>query len=150
VLDKVKERKRQWIEAVNSRNLDAYAELVADDVVWIPPVGAAITGRQEFRQWLRPFFGSYRYQYTSSNARVLDAGDWVVESADFKTQMTPVDGGPAMTHEGAYLVIWRRDSDGAWRIERYVDQSALQRHDWRRTASEKPHQPRDDGTESTG
>lgn len=129
MFDKVKERHRHWSEAVNSRDLEAYAELVADDVVWIPPVGAAIVGRQEFREWLRPFFGSYRYEYASSNSRFLDAGDWVVESADFETQMTPVAGGPAMSHEGAYLVIWRRDSDGAWRIERYVDQSALQGYD---------------------
>lgn len=125
MLDNVKERHRHWIEAVNSRSLDAYAELVAEDVVWIPPVGPAIAGRQEFREWLRPFFGAYHYKYAPSNSRFLDAGDWVVESADFETQMTPVGGGPAMSHEGAYLVIWRRDSDGAWRIERYIDQGAL-------------------------
>ena len=129
MLDKVKERHRHWIEAVNSRNLDAYAELVAEDVVWIPPVGPAIAGRQEFREWLRPFFVAYHYEYAPSNSRFLDAGDWVVESADFETQMTPVGGGPARSHEGAYLVIWRRDSDGAWRIERYVDQGARQGYD---------------------
>lgn len=123
-MEGLEERRRQWISVVNSRDLEGYAELVTEDVVWIPPGGAAIVGRPAFRGWLRPFFTSYTYQYSSSDPRYLDAGDWIVEQAGFESRMTPLAGGSPMSHNGSYIVIWRRDA-GLWRIERYVDVGAL-------------------------
>jgi uncharacterized protein (TIGR02246 family) len=124
-MDELWERHQEWTRVVNTRDVEAYAELVAEDIVWIPPAGEAVVGRQAFREWLEPFFGSYHYEYSSSNSRYRPAGDWIAESGEFETRMTPVSGGSPMSHVGSYMVIWRRDRDGAWRIERYVDQSSL-------------------------
>jgi ketosteroid isomerase-like protein len=41
------DRRRAWSDAVNARDIDAYADIVAEDVVWIPPSGDAIVGRAE-------------------------------------------------------------------------------------------------------
>lgn len=124
----VSQRHEQWRAAVNDRDVEAYAELVADDVVWIPPAGDAIVGRQAFREWLEPFFEAYEYEYSAFNSRFLTAGVWVAERSDFESRMTPVAGGSSMFHTGVYVVIWRRDSDGIYRIDRYVDESPLRRH----------------------
>lgn len=110
---------------MNARDIEAYAGLVAEDVVWIPPSGDAIVGRQAFRAWLRPFFEAYDYEYSASGTTFSKAGEWVVESSDFESRMTPVAGGSTMSHTGTYIVIWRRDSDGIWRIDRYLDRSRL-------------------------
>ena len=110
---------------MNARDVEAYVELVAEDVVWIPPSGGAIEGRQAFRKWLEPFFEAYNYEYSASNTRFLTAGDWVAERSDFESRMTPVAGGSTMSHTGAYIVIWRCDSDGMWRIDRYIDHGQL-------------------------
>jgi uncharacterized protein (TIGR02246 family) len=119
-------RHEQWRAAVNARDLDAYAELVAEDVVWIPPAGEALVGREAFRRWLAPFFGAYAYEYSVSNIRWLPAGDWVAESSRFASRMTPAGGGSTMSHVGAYMALWKRDADGVWRIDRYVDQTAFE------------------------
>jgi uncharacterized protein (TIGR02246 family) len=120
------DRRRAWSDAVNARDIDAYADIVAEDVVWIPPSGDAIVGRAAFRRWLEPFFGAFEYDYGASNPRYVDAGDWIVERSDFESRITPVAGGSTMSHPGSYLVIWRRDADGLWRIDRYVDDGPLQ------------------------
>lgn len=38
-----------WKGAVNSRDIDRYADIVAEDAVWIPPHREAIVWRQAFR-----------------------------------------------------------------------------------------------------
>ena len=124
-VDPLREQHEQWAAAVNARDIEAYAELVVEDVVWIPPAGDAIVGRHAFREWLKPFFESYDYEYSATNAKFLAAGDWIAERSDFESRMTPVGGGATMSHTGVYLAIWRRDSDGIWRIDRYVDQGPL-------------------------
>lgn len=115
----------KWQDAVNARDIDAYAELVAEDVVWIPPSGDAIEGREAFRKWLAPFFTAYAYAYSTSEPRFRAAGNRVVESCEFESLMTPASGGSPMSHSGSYVVIWRRDPDSAWRIERYIDRSLI-------------------------
>lgn len=124
-MDELAQRHLQWERAVNAGDIDAYADLVTHDLVWIPPTGDAIVGRQAFREWLGPFFEAYDYVYSTSNTRFLGAGDWGAEKSEFESRMTPVAGGATLMHAGAYVVIWRRDTDGAWRIDRYLDHGPL-------------------------
>ena len=114
-------RHRAWIDAVNGTDLTAYADLVCEDVVWLPPGQPPIEGRAAFRAWLEPFFGRYAYDFSIEDPVFRMAGDRAVEKARFRSRMTPRDGGEDMTHEGRFIALWRRDGDAVWRIERYVD-----------------------------
>lgn len=48
------------------------------------------------------------------------AGRWAVEKGAFHSRMTPRAGG-AMEHTGRFIALWRHELDGAWRIDRYID-----------------------------
>lgn len=37
--------------------------------------------------------------------------------------MTAVDGDRGGEHAGRYLVLWRKEQDAIWRIERYLDEA---------------------------
>ena len=110
---------RAWTDAVNDTDIAAYAEIVCEDVVWLPPEEEALEGRDAFRRWLEPFFE----RYTISDAAIRVAGRWAVEKARFRSVMTPSTGGDDMEHVGRCIVLWREDEDGSWRIDRYVDDS---------------------------
>lgn len=114
---------RAWMDAVNDTDLDAYAEMVSEDVVWLPPGQEALEGRDAFRRWLAPFFEQYGYEFTIGDAAIRVAGRWAVEKARFRSVMTPSTGGDHMEHVGRCIVLWREDEDGSWRIDRYVDDS---------------------------
>ena len=120
----IADRRRDWIAAVNRRDVDAYLDVLAPDVVWLPPGQSAIEGREAFGDWVRPFFEAYEYYFSIEDPVVSVSGDFAVERGRFATEMTPIDGGNAMTHEGDYLVFWRR-IDSRWMIERYADGSYL-------------------------
>lgn len=110
----------EWIAAVNARHLERYAAVFAEDGVWIPPGQPAVRGRAAFREWVRPFFERYAYDFSIAEAVVRVAGEWAVERGTFSSTLTEGTGRP-VTHGGAYVLLWRRDADGQWRIDRYAD-----------------------------
>lgn len=121
VQQEMRQRRREWRAAVNAGDLDAYADLVTEDLVWLPPAGDAIEGRKGFRDWLEPFFGRYSYEFSVEPARVRAFEGWCAETGTFRSVMTPRSGGEPQVHGGSYTLLWRREDDGVWRIERYVD-----------------------------
>lgn len=118
------QRHLDWIAAVASTDIDAYAALVTADLVWIPPTGDAIVGRAAFRSWLAPFFERYAYDFAIADIRAHQTERWIAETGEFTSRMTPDSGGPAATHSGRFFMLWRREQD-VWQIERYVDQGSL-------------------------
>lgn len=119
--EEIRQRRREWRAAVNAGDIVAYADLVAEDLVWLPPAGDPIEGRTGFRAWLEPFFGRYRYDFHVEPGRVRAFDGWCAERGTFRSVMTARSGGEPQEHRGSYTLLWRRDDDGLWRIERYVD-----------------------------
>lgn len=115
------QRRRKWIEVVNEGALDGYANLVTEDVVWLPPSGEPITTREGFRAWLKPFFEQYNYRFSVEPIQIRAFKDWCAEVGRFRSSLSAKDGGEPKEHSGTYLVLWRLDTDNIWRIERYVD-----------------------------
>lgn len=121
----IDQRREAWIAALESGDADAYAELVTEDVVWMPPHGAALVGRQAFRSWLGPFLDAYEYEFSVDGVSTRETERWIAETGVFNSRMTPRGGGSPATHSGRYLLLWRHDR-GVWRIERYVDLGSLE------------------------
>lgn len=114
-------RRQDWVEAVASGDLERYAELVAEDLVWIPPAGRPLEGRAAFRRWLAPFFARYAYDFDVEPIQLRAADGWCAELGRFRSIVSVRGSDERREHTGRYLVLWRREGDGTWRIERYVD-----------------------------
>lgn len=115
------ERRREWMAVVNEGALKKYLDLVADDVVWLPPRGEPLTGRNAFRAWLEPFFSKYDYEFAVEPVQVRTFDGWCAEVGRFRTTLSAGMGSEPQSHSGTYFVLWRLDADGVWRIDRYVD-----------------------------
>lgn len=113
--------RRMWMDAVNRGAVDDYVDRVSEDVVWLPPAGEPIVGRDAFRVWLEPFFERFDYRLSVEPERVRGWEGWCAEHGRFRSELSPRSGGQEQEHSGHYFVLWRRDDDGVWRIERYVD-----------------------------
>ena len=124
-IEKLEQRHRQWIAAVNATDIDAYARMVTDDLVWIPPGSEAVVGRSAFRSWLEPFFKRFTYETTIENVKAHQSAEWIAETGKVTSHMTPREGGAAGSHGSRYFVLWRRVGT-QWKIDRYVDLANLQ------------------------
>ena len=119
----IRRMRRQWVHVVNAGDIDRYAELLTHDAVWIPPGQPPVQGRKAIREWLEPIFKEYRYDFSLKGSRVQVAGDWAVERGIFDSSLEKRVGGDLQHHTGTYIVLWRQDASGEWRIERYIDGS---------------------------
>ena len=119
--------REKWLRVVNAGDPDAYAELLSEEGLWLPPRQEPVLGRAAFREWLRPFFDRYEYDFSLQRTRIRVRGDSAVETGGFVSRMTPKQGGETMEHRGTYTLVWRCEEDGEWRIERYVDDTELRR-----------------------
>lgn len=120
-LSSLEQRNKDWIAIVNNRDAEAYAKLLTEDVVWFPPDGDPIVGREAFKRWLAPFFSRFKYDFNISDKQIKIAGVKAVEKASFTSEMTPEEGGKKIRHSGTFITLWHRDVEGTWRIERYID-----------------------------
>lgn len=122
-VEEIEHRRQQWSAAVNARDVNRYLEILTEDIVWLPPGQPALSGKRDFESWVRPFFKRFSYEFIITEANVRVAGDWAVERGAFQTKMTATDDAQIGRHTGTYLVLWRREHDSRWRIERYIDET---------------------------
>ncbi len=113
-------RRQTWIDVTTAGDADACMRLLTADVVWFPPGMAALAGREAVRDWMAPFFELYDYDFTVHGPRLQLAGDWAVDRGTFTSALISRHDGRRSSHSGEYLIVWRRESDDEWYIERYV------------------------------
>ena len=123
--DAIDGRRQEWVAVVNARDLAGYAALFTPDGVWLPPRQPAVRGREAIHTWLRPFFEEFEYDFSITDSQLRVAGDWAVEYGKFTSNLQPRSGGEPSSHSGTYVVLWRRELDKRWYIERYMDVTDL-------------------------
>lgn len=115
--------RQRWIKAANAADPDAYADVLHEHAVWLPPGMEAIEGREEIRAWLAGAMEGVDYELTLDEVELRPAGSWATETGQFESRMTDQATGQAMAHGGGYMILWREQEDGSWRIDRYVDRT---------------------------
>jgi len=96
---------------------DALMAELTDDVVFMPPGQAAARGKAAVRAWYEATIAEATTVKLEIPVReVVVAGDWGIETGSFAWVLAPVGGGEHFSAKGNFIAIWRRDSDGGWRI----------------------------------
>lgn len=117
---------RQVIDSLNAKlegwyaagQIDSVANVFAEDAWQMPPNRAPLVGRDS----LRSFWGSAvrggRWEFDLRTADVVTADSLAVERGSFTLKFTAGAQAPMPSFEdrGNYVVLWRRERDGRWRI----------------------------------
>jgi uncharacterized protein (TIGR02246 family) len=122
-LAEVQSLRLDWVRFMNAGEVTRLGSLFMPGAVWIPGNEPALEGWAAISNWLENIFRSYRYQISVSDPEVRFAENWAVEKARFTAILAPLDGTESSTHQGGYIIIWRRGVDDRWAIDRYMDDS---------------------------
>lgn len=104
-------------EAYNSGDAAALAALYTEDAMLLPPDVVRMDGRQAVQNFLQGAMDSGPLEdLRLETLEVEDSGDLASEVGKFT--VLGRDGAPAGT--GKYIVVWKKGSDGTWRLHRHI------------------------------
>ncbi|MDA1258898.1 MAG: nuclear transport factor 2 family protein [Chloroflexi bacterium] len=112
-----------WVRFMNAGDASRIGSLFTPAAVWIPRGEPALEGWNAISRWLETIFAAYQYQMSVMDPALRFAGNWAVERARFRAILAPMDGSETSTHDGGYIIVWRRGIDENWAIDRYIDDS---------------------------
>lgn len=105
----------RWLSDEKAGNARAVLDLCADDVVWMPPNGRPLKGRQTILKWLS---GPPVEIHDLRIANIVVEGEGRVawKTCDFVTTYQPAGDRLPSIDRGSHLWVLRKGDDGAWRV----------------------------------
>jgi uncharacterized protein (TIGR02246 family) len=103
--------------ALEAGDAATMAAQYTEDATLIPPSGRLVTGRDAIQQfWTpgNPDFKTLRHGLTTDRLEV--SGDVAIEVGTWSQRGQLRDEEPTES-SGRYLVVWRRETDGKWRMQ---------------------------------
>ena len=105
----------RWLADERAGNARAVLDLCDDDVLWLPPGGRPMRGRQTILQWLSG--PSVRVQEVSlSNLEIRGEGGVAWKTCEFATTYVLNGDSAPITERGSQLWVLHRTDAGEWRI----------------------------------
>jgi uncharacterized protein (TIGR02246 family) len=126
VKDAIQAREREWSAAFLTADGSAVAQLYTEDAASIPATGDWHRGRPAIAQDIQSQFDSVTFTTREDiTDEVIPMGpDHVFEVGHYTASGTYKVGGKPRALSGRYVVLWRKDADGTWRIHRDMGSQA--------------------------
>jgi len=113
------------LEASQSGDIDRIVSLFADDAVVMPPNDTTLFGKDEVRSWWEEYFQVFRVTSSVETARdVTVIGDQAFERTAFSVTIVPKQRGARIKDDIQSLIVWKRVTDGTWKISHHIWNSA--------------------------
>jgi len=118
--DAVQAREKEWSAAFLAADAAAIAALYTEDAASIPATGDWSRGREGIARLMQLDFDSTNF---SSREDITEevipiAAAYIFEVGHYASSGTSKADGKPKSESGRYVVLWRKDADGAWRILR--------------------------------
>ena len=122
----IQAREKEWSAAFLARNASGIASLYTDDAVQLQPVSSDDRkGRDAITTATQAQFDTLTTVATREDVteEVIPAGPYVLEVGSYAFTGTSKANKP-VSGSGRYLVVWRKDADGQWRLLRDIGSEA--------------------------
>lgn len=109
---------QRWHDATAVGDVDTVLALMAEDVVFLVPGHAPMTGRATFEAGLGAIVRTDRIRSTGDVEEVQVSGDLAFAVTKLTVRIEPLDGGAPDIRTGHAMSVFRRDASGGWRLIR--------------------------------
>jgi uncharacterized protein (TIGR02246 family) len=110
----------KYQDALNDSDTNAVMKLYANDGVFMPPYSQSAVGTSAVRQAYDAVFKAIKLSVKFSVAEVVEmAPDWVFARTNSAGTTTINASGAKTPEANQELFIFKKDSNGSWKIARY-------------------------------
>ena len=111
----IEEACAKYSAAIREGNVAGVVDVYTADATLVPPDGEILKGKQAIEELYKKFFQMGMKDIAFTTIEVGGSGDTAYEIGKTKVWIQP-EGQPAMTDSTKYLVIWKRQADGTWKV----------------------------------
>lgn len=106
----------EWVEAWEKGNPEMVAAIFTDDAVMLSQGGRVFKGRQQILERQKAAMQGVTRPVKVSviTVKIWLDGDTAYETGKYKYEYT--EKGKPTTEEGRYVTMWKRQSDGSWKL----------------------------------
>jgi ketosteroid isomerase-like protein len=115
VIDSLNTRIEGWYAAGQA---DSIVAVFAQDAIQMPPNMTPVVGRDSLRAFWTNNLKTGKWDFDLSTDEVVVTDSLAVERGHYLLKVTagPQAQYPSLSDQGNYLVVWRREDDGNWRV----------------------------------
>jgi len=106
-----------WSQSATAKDLDKAVSFYADDAVILPDKAPAVRGQENFRKNWAPLLAlpGPGLSWKTGSLEVARSGDIAYETGAYDFITTDKKGKSTDT-KGKYVVVWKKQSDGSWKV----------------------------------
>ena len=111
----IEEACAKYTKAIQEANVAGVIDVYTADATILPPGGEMVKGKQAIEEVYKNFFRIGMKDVTFTIIEVGGSSDIAYEIGKTKVRIQP-EGQAAIIDSTRYLVIWKRQADGAWKV----------------------------------
>lgn len=124
VLAAIDQQNRSYEQGYRERNIEMVVAVHTEDAIVMPPNRAPLVGHAGIREMLIGDMTLGDYALGLFTTELEQYGDLVIETGGYKANIVMGDG-TVIDDEGNTLIIWKRQSDGRWLMDRDIFNSTV-------------------------
>ena len=123
--DEIRAADQAWLEAFAAGDLERSVGFCVEDCEVLPEHAPAARGRAAirrlFERWFKP---DLKINWTPDAVEAAQSGDLGFSSGSYEMSFKDASG-RTVSDKGKYVVVWKRQSDGSWKVVRDISNSDL-------------------------
>ena len=106
-----------WLKAGQAKDADGFASFYADDGRLMLGAAPDSVGRPAIRETIGTLMSdpNFALSFATANVVVARSGDLAYETGSYELHVSDPNQQP-ITEKGNYVVVWRKQADGAWKV----------------------------------
>jgi len=110
-------RIESWLAAAQAKDAEEFASVYADDAVLMLEGAPDLTGREAIRAGIGGMMQDPNFSlwFEAAQVVVAQSGDLAYETGTYGLSVSDPEGN-AVSQHGHYVVVWRKQSDGSWKV----------------------------------
>jgi uncharacterized protein (TIGR02246 family) len=112
--------RNEWVKDLHTKQLDQIAALYAEDAEFLLATGTRVSGRAAIRELCKNVMATMTSDITLRTATSERSENLAYDSGDYSETLTSVADGTVTPYKGTYVMIFRRQANGAWVIAEQV------------------------------
>jgi uncharacterized protein (TIGR02246 family) len=105
-----------WVKAIAAKEIDATVSFYDENASLLVPNAPIVTGREAIRGTLAQLFASPGFAFAprTTKIEVARSGDLAYAHGIYVLTLNNAKGVPT-TDRGKFVVVWKKQADGAWK-----------------------------------